>query len=47
MNGKEREKDAGVKYDFGILELEEDLSEKHGFLGIDTREVQIKEVKKV
>ena len=26
-----------MKYDFGIMVLEEGMSEKHGYLGIDTR----------
>ena len=28
-------------YDFGVLELEEDLAEEYGFLGIDTRKENI------
>ena len=29
------------KYDYGIIELEEDLEESYGYLGIDTRDNNI------
>ena len=34
-------KDKASEYDFAVMELEEDLSKIYGFLGIDTRTINI------
>ena len=36
-----------IKYDFGVLVLEESLSEIHGYLGIDFRKENLNGVEKV
>ena len=35
------------EYDFAVLQLEEELEKIHGYLGIDTREGNMNEVKEI